>query len=77
MFIDSRADLYLKEFNSNCTVFEDYFDSKYNYDLYINNYNFSYMLLKNTTSFNATIKRYENYKVLYKDEYFTLYDLGD
>lgn len=77
VFIDSRADLYLEEFNKDCTVFKDYFDTKYNYDLYFSKYQITHVILKNNTPLATTIRNYENYKVIYKDENFTIYDLGD
>ena len=77
VFIDSRADLYLKEFNKDCTVFEDYFNAKYNYKLYFKEYNITHVILKNTTPLFSTISNNENYKVLYKDYAFTIYEIGD
>ena len=60
VFIDSRADLYLKEFNKDCSVFEDYFDAKYNYSIYFNKYNITHLILRNNTSLYTTISNYEN-----------------
>lgn len=79
VFIDSRADLYLKEFNKDCYVFEDYFDAKNNstYRYVFNKYGITHLLLRNNTQLYYTITDYENYNVLYKDDYFTLFELGD
>ena len=77
VFIDSRADLYLEEFNKDCTVFKDYFDAKLNYKYQFNIYDIDYVLLRNDTPLYTTIVNYENYNKVYKDDYFTLYKLGD
>ena len=79
VYIDSRADLYLKEFNKDCLVFEDYFDAKNNnnYRSVFNKYDITHVLLRNNTSLYRTISNRENYKILYQDDYFTLYELGD
>lgn len=77
VFIDSRADLYLKEFNKDCTVFEDYFDAKNNYEMYFRKYEITHLLLRKNTPLYYTITERENYKVLYNDYYFALLSLGD
>lgn len=77
VFIDSRADLYLKEFNKDCTIFEDYFSAKTYYDYYFKKYQITHLILKKTTSLYSTIKEKENYKILYNDDYFVVYELGD
>jgi hypothetical protein len=75
VFIDSRADLYLKEFNSNCTVFEDYFDTPYNYNYYFNKYNIDYLLVKNDTTIESKIRKDKKFKPIYEDKNFTIYHL--
>ena len=77
VFIDSRADLYLEEFNKDCTVFVDYFDARYNYKYQFKKYDIKYVILRNNTSLYSTITTHENYKRIYKDDYFTIYELGD
>ncbi len=77
VFIDSRADLYLKEFNKDCSVFEDYFDAKYNYELYFSKYNIDYVILKNNTPLFFTISSYKKFEKEYSDYDFTIYKLGD
>ena len=79
VFIDSRADLYLKEFNKDCLVFEDYFSAKSgtNYRIKFKKYNITHLLLKKTTSLYSTILSRENYKEIYSDDYFVIYELGD
>lgn len=75
VFIDSRADLYLEEFNKNCKVFADYFNGDYRNNF--KKYNITHVLLKNSSSLFSKINTYEDYKVIYEDSYFTLYELGD
>lgn len=75
VFIDSRADLYLKEFNSNCTVFEDYFDTPYNYNYYFNKYDIEYVLVENGTNIGNKLRKDKKFKPLYEDEDFTIYQI--
>ena len=77
VFIDSRADLYLKEFNKDCRVFEDYFDAKTNYKYQFNKYNITHVIVKNRTTLYNNISSKENYKVIYKDYNFTIYEIGE
>ena len=79
VFIDSRADLYLKEFNKNCLVLEDYFDAKddYNYSYIFNKYDITHVIVKNSTMLSRVMKNQYNYEIIYSDDYFTIYDLGD
>ena len=79
VFIDSRADLYLKEFNDDCYVFEDYFDAKRNanYRYVFSKYGITHLLLRNNTQLYFTISDFENYNIIYSDPYFTLFELGD
>lgn len=75
VFIDSRADLYLKEFNKNCNVFEDYIDIFYNYADVFSSYGVTHILIKNNDKLNYLLKNDDNYKVLYLDSNFTLYQI--
>lgn len=75
VFIDSRADLYLKEFNNNCNIFEDYIDIFYNYEDDFSSYGVTHILIKNNDKLNYLLKENSNYKVLYLDNYFTLYQV--
>ena len=77
VFIDSRCDLYLKEFNNkeldifeyNANIFEDYEKTFDKFDV-------NYVLLKNDSDLFRLLSKDEYYIVDYKDEYFTLFNKG-
>lgn len=86
VFIDSRADLYAPEFNGTKgedgkyhgrDIFSDYVNitsiSTY-YDDKFNEYGITHVLLKKGSKLNMLIKRNDNYKELYSDNNFVLYE---
>ena len=77
VFIDSRADLYSPEFNEECKIFEDYMDisniSTY-YEDKFKDYEITHVVTYSNSKLNMLLVRDENYKELYKDKYFTLYE---
>lgn len=79
VFIDSRADLYTPEFNgdSEKDVFSDAVQvasiSRYYEDVF-NKYEITHLLIPNNTKMNMFISRDENYKELYKDNNFVIYE---
>ena len=83
VFVDSRCDLYYKEFNNkNMDVLDDYFrmDSykeKYDYDKYLEKYQAEYFLLDNTSTIYYLLKKDNRYKEIYNDEKFGLYQKID
>lgn len=86
VFIDSRADLYAPEFNGKKNadgkydgrdIFSDYINTsnitKY-YEETFEKYKITYVILKTNTKLNMLISRDENYKELYKDNSFVIYE---
>ncbi len=76
VFIDSRLDVYCSEFNDT-DVFYDYVQvaqGKQNYEDVFTKNDFTHILIYNDEIIYNYIKNDENYKVLYEDEYFTLYE---
>lgn len=86
VFIDSRADLYAPEFNDTKgedgkyhgrDIFSDYVNitsiSTY-YDDKFNEYGITHVLIKKGSKLNMLIKRNDNYKELYSDNNFVLYE---
>lgn len=76
VFIDSRLDVYCSEFNDT-DVFYDYVQvaqGKQNYEDIFTKNDFTHILIYNDEIIYNYIKNDENYKVLYEDEYFTLYE---
>lgn len=76
VFIDSRLDVYCSEFNDT-DVFYDFTQvslGKVNYEDVFKKYDFTHILIYNTDIIYNFIKLDHNYKVLYEDENFTLYE---
>ena len=75
VFIDSRADLYLKEFNPSINVFDDSNDDFDNYKSIFSSYKISHILLNNGYKLNSVLKLDNDYNIIYEDDYFTLYEV--
>ncbi len=86
VFIDSRADLYSPEFNGEINedgeyegrdIFSDYINtsniSKY-YENTFEKYDITHVILTKNSKLNMLISRDENYKQLYLDDYFVVYE---
>ena len=90
MFIDSRADLYTPEFNGTKNeeeeyegrdIFSDYLSisnvSSY-YENKFEQYDITHILIRDNTKLNMLIsKNKEDYKKLYSDDNFVLYERVD
>ena len=82
VFIDSRADLYAPEFNKEegakfgRNIFSDYINIA-SINLYYENkldeYEITHVIVYNSAKLNLFLSRDENYKQLYKDNFFTIY----
>ena len=74
VFIDSRADLYTKQFNGlDYDIFDDWINIPSNWSEKFNFYNITHILVyKEESSFYKIFENYDNYQVLYEDEYFIL-----
>lgn len=81
IFIDSRAEVYMKQFNNSRDVIQDYINSKEyaNYQLIFNGYDFDYALVYKDTDIYHFLKEKDNCKVLYEEQIdgntFTLFNL--
>jgi hypothetical protein len=79
VFIDSRADLYTPEFNGdeNKDVFTDALKtaavSTY-YETIFEKYEITHLLIPLNTKINLFISKDENYRELYEDEHFIIYE---
>ncbi len=82
VFIDSRADLYAPEFNkgNNETgrdIFSDYINtsniSTY-YEDKFNKYDITHVIIGKNSKLNMFLSRDDNYKELYSDDHFIIYD---
>ena len=76
VFVDSRSEIYCKEFN-NTAILVDWYNVnrlKANYKSIFNKYDFNYVLLYQTELLNNYVSSDEDYKVIYMDQYFVLYE---
>ena len=77
VFIDSRADLYTPEFNKGTSVFSDFMNisgiSVY-YEDKFESYGITHVIIKRNSKLNLLISRDDNYKELYKDDNFCVYE---
>ncbi len=82
VFIDSRADLYAPEFNKTAEqegrdIFSDYINissiSTY-YETKFEKYDVTHVIVVNNSKLNMFLSRDKNYKQLYKDDNFTIYE---
>lgn len=76
VFLDSRSEVYCKEFN-NTSILEDWYNAsrlKTNYKFVFNKYDFNYILLYRSEPLNNYVSFDEDYELIYNDEYFVLYE---
>lgn len=74
VFIDSRCDLYLKEFNGlKYSIFDDAANIEKNYEKKFKYYEVTHILTSNKTMLHRIISKDKDYTILYKDKYFTLF----
>lgn len=69
-FVDSRAEVFLSNFNGNQNILEDAFKKINNYEEYekiIKKYNFNYILVEKNENLNSYIKNKETYQLLYNE----------
>ena len=75
VFIDSRCDLYLKEFNGKVSIFDEVVTIKGNYKDILDKYGVEYALVKNDDFlYELLIRDFKN--VEYHDKYFTLFKIS-
>lgn len=76
VFIDSRADLYTKQFSGfEYDIFDDYEYIMGNYQVKFDFYGITHVLLyKNSKAFYDVLNNDINYKLIYEDEYYGLFE---
>ena len=77
VFIDSRADLYAPEFNPGVSVFDDFINiSNINtyYEDKFKEYNITHVIVYQNAKLNMFLSRDKNYKQLYTDKNFVVYE---
>ena len=76
VFIDSRLDVYCSEFN-NTDIFYDFTqvsNLETHYDDVFDKYDFTHILLQSSEKVQNYICKDPDYKLLYQDEYYVLYE---
>ena len=75
VFIDSRADLYTKEFNGyDYDIFDDYMNIGENYKEKLEFYNITHVLVYKENDIDYFICVDDDYKLLKEDDYFRFYE---
>ena len=78
VFIDSRSDLYMDEFNDlEYDIFDDYMNIVYCYEDKFEYYDIDYILQYVDSSLSLILYKDNNYKVVYEDKYFVLFERLD
>lgn len=70
-FIDSRCDLYTKEYNKDCTVAEDYINAincTGNYEQILSKYNIEYLLISKNSALGKNIFNNSKYEKIFEDK---------
>ena len=76
VFIDSRADLYTKEFNKGeYEILDDYMNTSKNYKEIFKRYGITHAVVDKTEKTYFVLRENKNNKVLYEDDYFVLYQI--
>lgn len=76
VFLDSRSEVYCKEFNDT-SILEDWYNATYisqKYKPIFDKYNFTHVLVKRSEPLNVFISQDEDYKKIYEDEYYVLFE---
>jgi len=75
VFIDSRADLYTKQFSGfNYDIFDDYYYMPNHYQQKFNEYQITHALVYKENDMHHQLQKDDNYQPIYDDEYFILYE---
>ena len=75
VFIDSRCDLYLKEFNDmDYSIFDDYSQIEYKYEKVFKKHNVTHVLSLKKDILSQILKKDLSYSMIYKDKYFVLFE---
>lgn len=77
VFIDSRCDLYTKEYNKQKDIFSDFINTNnigVYYEEKMEEYGITHVILYKNSKLNMFISRDENYKQLYEDDHFCIYE---
>ena len=78
VFIDSRADLYTKQFSKlNYDILDDFYYSNNNFEQVVNFYNITHILTRKDNNLINILKQNNfKYKIIYEDKRFILYEIN-
>lgn len=74
VFIDSRCDLYLDEFNKGINIFNDDLDIDMEFDSISKKYNFTHYLVRNESHLKRILDLKDDIKLIKQDGNFSLYE---
>lgn len=74
VFIDSRADLYMEEFNKDVTIFKDYLNVPLKYREIFEKYKFTHAIVNTNSIIKQLLESDNKYIIKYTDEYFSIYE---
>lgn len=74
VFVDSRSDLYMPEFNKDNSQFIDAMKAIPEYKVVLFKYDFTHLLINRDSNLNKILENLDEYQVIKKDDYFVLYE---
>ncbi len=77
VYMDSRSEMYTKAYNDT-TVYQDFIDlskGELLYDDMVKKYNLTHLLIDKDEWIHNYIEKDNNYKIIYEDEYFILFEV--
>lgn len=79
VFVDSRSDLYLEQFNKNINIFNDWISVNFEgeYREIFNKYDINYALINKDIYIYKLFILDECFEVVYEDKYFVLFEYND
>lgn len=77
VFIDSRCDLYLKEFNGmDYSIFNELNNIAFKYEQVFVKHDVTHVLISKSEVLSVVLAKDSNYKNIYEDDYFVLFERG-
>ena len=77
VFVDSRSGMYTEQENKGCTVLNDWYqveNDKTDYEEIFEKYEITHILVENGSKLNKCLSGDNNYKLIYEDSSFKLYE---
>lgn len=74
VFVDSRADLYTKEFNKNISILDDSYNMEYDY--LEDKYNFTHFIIHTNSKKYKMLMLDSKYTEIYSDKFFSVFSVN-